>query len=118
MLIKRPRLPDWRQDHLLVWRLINWVVVGILLASVLLSSYFIYVYIFQTLESANAIAILNANSNYDVVNLTDFKIVEEKVAVKQAVEDPENSLRNIFIYDESNTALQPNSPTDQTKPER
>lgn len=88
---------------LLLWRIMTFLVLGLMGGSILLSSYFIYVHIYQTLDSANTITVLTTGLRYEVLDIKAYELVEERLQTKTTVPLPAKNIRNIFAFAASPT---------------
>ena len=71
-----------------LWRIINFATFGLMGGSLLLSSYFIYNYIYRTLDAANAVIVLNSNIDYGSIDVAAYDTVEQKLHLKQIYTPP------------------------------
>ena len=86
------------QRPFLVWRLITFVILVAMGSSFLLSSYFMYIHIYSTLDLANAITVLNSNMNVTVIDTPGYQQSEDKIHIKETLQIPPQNIRNIFNY--------------------
>lgn len=112
MLIKKNAPNNKTSDKLVVWRIINIVVTGVMLGCFGLSFYFIYVYIYQTIGTTDAIVALNASANQQIINIGDFNQAEKQMKLKKSLIATPYNLRNIFAF--SHTVILPNSTSTPT----
>lgn len=98
MPAKRISLRYLAHQPLVLWRLITFLILGLLTASFLLSYYFIYVHIFQTFDLANAITALNNNMSYSVLDMAGYQAVKQKIDARTAIPVPPKATRNIFTF--------------------
>lgn len=64
------------------WRIINWVMLGAMTASVILGAQFIYSYVYQSLNNARTIMILSADTSINSVNLNNYAQAQKLVGLK------------------------------------
>lgn len=88
------------------WHIITFVLFGVLAGSVIVSTYFIYSYVYRTLDDAHSIVVLNSNASVNTVNLPALEKAKQILALKKIPVIFPPGLRNIFIYGNS-----PNSTT-------
>jgi hypothetical protein len=105
MSTKRPLLEKFKARPLLIWRLVTYVVLGGMAASIIGSTYFIYTHIYQTLDSANAIVVLNSNMGSSILDLRAYQQTKAQLDYKLSVPELTPDLRNIFSYDSSTNPL-------------
>lgn len=87
----------------MLWNVLRLVLLGTLAGSVIVSSYFIYQNIYQTLNEVNSIVILNATTDIDIVDIDAYEKAAAIIALKnQAVAVPAD-VRSIFAFDASST---------------
>ncbi len=80
------------------WRILSIVLFGGMLASFIISSYFIYQYIYRALEDANTIIVLNSSLGVDTVNKPLFLQAQKFMEKKATPVKLPTPLRNIFVY--------------------
>lgn len=95
MLIKKARWLKISTE--MKWRLITYLVAGLMIAGVFISGVFIYRYIYVTLDNANAVMILNTNTSINVIDVPTFnkaiQILDSKLQPPAIM-----PARNIFSY--------------------
>lgn len=96
LLTKKPHLD--RPGRWLAWRITSIVVVGTMIAFLIGSSWFLYSYVFRTLEDANIILTLNPALEVDVLNIEIYNRAEDALTLKQTPVTVPNSIRNIFSF--------------------
>lgn len=97
---------NYGKNSLLWWKIIGWLLWGVLVAGVIGSLYFIYVYIYQTLNEANTVVTLNLNSSVNTLQLDDYDKVKQLIDSKQNTPGLPTKIRNIFFYTSSTPAIQ------------
>lgn len=80
------------------WRIMSIVVFGAMVGSFIMSSYFIYQYIYRTLEDANSIVVLNSSLGLDTINKPLFLQAKKYLEFKAVHLTAPAKLRNIFVY--------------------
>lgn len=88
---------------LLVWRIITYIILGFMAGSIIGSTYFIYTHIYQTLDSANAIVVLNSNMGSSILDLRAYQQAKAQLDTKLAVPLPAPQVRNVFQYTATTT---------------
>ena len=81
----------------LSWKILSITLIGGMLASVIVSGYFMYVNIYRTLDDANTIVVLNANEQLDTINRKAYDKAQELVRTKNESIIIPKQLRQIFI---------------------
>ncbi|OGH69069.1 MAG: hypothetical protein A3I29_01310 [Candidatus Magasanikbacteria bacterium RIFCSPLOWO2_02_FULL_44_11] len=81
----------------LPWKILSITLIGGMLASVIVSGYFMYVNIYRTLDDANTIVVLNANEQLDTINRKAYDKAQELVRTKNESIIIPKQLRQIFI---------------------
>jgi len=100
--------------HYRAWRLASIGIVGFLGLAVIFTIYFIYNNIYNTLSNSNVILILSNSPQSDTIDVDAYEKAKEIIAKKEQITSIPIKLRNIFIYDESNTKP-PNTTTTTSK---
>lgn len=80
------------------WRLVSLLLISILCGLVIGSSYFIYSYVYRTLDDAHTIIILNSSYSINSINLENYKKATRALLLKEAAQSVPKDLRNIFTY--------------------
>lgn len=86
-----------------IWRVTSILTAGFLGAATILTVYFIYSNIYNTLSNSNAILILSSNVPNDIIDLQTYEKAKEAIANKNQVPVVPNNLRNIFSYGQGST---------------
>lgn len=79
--------------------------IGVMLACVMVSGYFIYTKIYRTLDDVNTIVVLNSDLQLDSINMGAFERAENLIMVKNTTSTIPLKLRNIFIRIPTSTSL-------------
>lgn len=85
------------------WQLITLALFGVLIASIILSAYFTYVYVYRTLDDAQSIVVLSSSASINEINETAFKKASQLLATKNASSTFSSPLRVVFNYTTSST---------------
>lgn len=80
------------------WRLASIGIVGLLSLAVLITIYFIYNNIYNTLSNSNAILVLSSSPQSDTIDITAYEKAKKIITTKQQAVIIPNKLRNIFSY--------------------
>ncbi|HLD61069.1 MAG TPA: hypothetical protein VJA27_02980 [Patescibacteria group bacterium] len=96
-------------DPYLWWRLITFILVGVMIGSIIVSSYFIYQHIYRTIDDANTIIVLNSNQTIDTINMPTYNKALKAVELKTAVITISLPVRDIFSYGATSTPPAPSS---------
>lgn len=80
------------------WRMASFALFGVLLASIIGSSYFIYSKIYQTLNDANSIIILNSGLSINNVNMESYQQALKALKLKEKTSVIPKNIRDIFSY--------------------
>ncbi len=83
------------------WRILSIFVIGILTASFLATTFFIYQNIMATTANSSIIIILGPESNIEVLNMADYEKAKNIVAQKQQATFIANDLKYIFDFQTS-----------------
>lgn len=97
------------------WHILLYGVAGILVGGIMFASFFMYQYIYQTLDNATAVVILSANSGFNTIDLAAFHRAEATLALKQTALIAPATVRTIFDY-ASSTPVNSTSATAPLKP--
>ncbi|MFA6105623.1 MAG: hypothetical protein WC725_03470 [Patescibacteria group bacterium] len=98
------------------WSIITYLMFGLMIGSLLLSSIIIYNYTFRTLEDAHTIVLLNTDTVVNNVNLDMYKRAVDAIKLKSTRSEIDRNLRNIFVFNTSSPAVVPASPITTTSP--
>lgn len=98
MLLLKKNLVLRRPSAYTVWKIISMILIGLMIGSVIVSSYFIYSHVYRTLSDANTIIILNSSTLIDDVNLTGFEKAKQNVENKMPTTTISKNLRSIFVF--------------------
>ncbi len=79
------------------WRLFSVALMGVMAGSILVSAFFIYDSVYQTLDDANSIVALNSSASLAVINQSVYAKATELVALKNTTSTISKNSRNIFI---------------------
>lgn len=79
------------------WRLFSIVLIGLMLASVIASTYFIYTTVYRTLDDANTIVVLDSFATLSTINEANYAKAQVLIGQKAVVTTIPRDLRNIFI---------------------
>lgn len=102
MLTTKP--PAGGKNLLLTWKLLSWLLWGALLAGIIGSLYFVYFYIYQTLDEANSVVVLNIDSGVYTIDIDNYDLAKKKIDLKLQLPVLPANLRNIFAFASSTTA--------------
>lgn len=80
------------------------IVVGVMAACLLGSSYLMYQSVYRTLDDANIVVVLNANADFDIINKDLYDDTKNILARKNTVANLPANLRDIFTYASSTPA--------------
>lgn len=80
------------------WRIINLLVVGVMIGSVMLTGFFIYQNLFTTLNNAYIVTVLSSDLGVDTVDLNNYERAQTILEQKRREFKIPADLRNIFIY--------------------
>ncbi len=80
------------------WRLASIGTMGILSLTIILTIYFIYDNIYNTLSNGNAIIILSNSPLSDTIDVEAYEKVKKIITKKQQTNSIPTKLRNIFYY--------------------
>lgn len=80
------------------WRLITYIIFAGLLASIIGSSYFMYKYIYRTLDDAQIIVVLNSNDRVGIINMAALDKARALVQKKETAFTVPTDLRDIFNF--------------------
>lgn len=80
------------------WRLASICTVGILGLVIIITIYFIYNNIYNTLSNSNAILILSSSPQSDTIDIEAYTQAKKTISKKEQTIIIPNDLRNIFIY--------------------
>lgn len=86
-----------------VWKILELIIIGLLMASIMWTINFLYQYAYITLDNAEAIVILNAVSGTDTVDSRSFDAVQKAVNLKKELSNIDPKIRNILYYGNENT---------------
>ncbi len=95
-LLKHPSLR--RPNAYTLWSIASILLMGIMVACIIGSSYYIYDRVNRTLTDANTIVILNSAARVDDVNIVGFEKAKTAIASKTETSTVPTSLRNIFVF--------------------
>lgn len=97
MLPSKPLVPPTKMPYL-GWRLASLGLTGLMMASIFYSGYFIYTSIYQTLDDANSIVVLNSNVELATINQSVYNKAHDLVVSKTTTSTSSFKItRNIFI---------------------
>lgn len=85
------------------WRLFSIVLIGLMAASVIASTYFIYTTVYRTLDDANTIVVLDSFAVLSTINETNYAKAQALIGEKAVVVTIPHDLRNIFVKIPSST---------------
>lgn len=80
------------------WSVANIVVLGILLASVMITFFYVYKNIYSLYNNAATIIVLNSELTIDVINFNAYNKIQEVLAVKAEPIIIPGKIRNMFVY--------------------
>lgn len=80
------------------WRIVSYLVWGALLLAMIGSFYFMYNYIYFTLDSANTIVLLSSQTAIDTLNVEQYAKAQRLITLKNAEVPIQLPLRNLFRY--------------------
>ena len=80
------------------WRVITFLVFGLMAGSLLMSSIFVYNYTFRTLEDAHTIVLLNTDMIANNINLENYQKAVTMVNSKSELLTVPSKIRNIFNF--------------------
>ena len=86
------------------WRVITFIVFGLMVGSLLMSAIFVYNYTFRTLEDAHTIVLLNTDRVVNNINLDNYQKAVSLIELKSVQLEIPNKIRNIFIYGSYSTS--------------
>lgn len=86
------------------WRLVYFVITGIILCAIILFAFFIYQNIYNTLSNTLAIGIINAGTDIDIVDDKAYNKARELIKNKKIEISAPTKIRNVFIIQEQNAA--------------
>ena len=98
MLRAKLHLQPTSEQPFLGWRIASMVLLGLLAACCIVSSFLIYRYVYRTLQDAYVIIELSANPDTEVLNHTLLEQARALIAQKNAASAVPLNLRNIFQY--------------------
>lgn len=87
----------------LVWRVTTFIVFGVMIGSLIGSSYLIYRTVYRTLQDAYVILTLDTTANLDSLNFSALEKTQALIERKKAVPELPAALRNIFAYGPATT---------------
>ncbi len=79
------------------WRMLSLILFGVMLGSLLLSFYFVYNYVYRTIDAADAVVSLNSSLN-DTLDIATFSKFETALTLKQQLASSTITLRYPFSY--------------------
>ncbi len=102
--IKEKFLPQSNVAYL-GWRVLSIIIIGVLTGSVIMSSYFSYQNIYQTIADANAVVVLSSTVGSDIINIPEYEKAEQFLERKRAPFFFAEGARNIFTYATASSTL-------------
>lgn len=113
MLLDKLHLRPAAEQPFLGWRIASLVLLGLLGAAFIGSSYLIYRYVYRTLQDAYVILELSANPDIEVLNRALLEQARELIEQKKPSFIVPRNLRNIFQYGSATSTVKtipPSSP--------
>ncbi|MEK7161051.1 MAG: hypothetical protein AAB724_03410 [Patescibacteria group bacterium] len=101
MLQINPKIKLEKTSAYLKWKITSIIIVGFMVASIIFSSYFIYLNIYRTLEDANTVVLLNTVASIDAINMPAYEKAESFLELKQSPVSVPKNIRNVFSYSSS-----------------
>ncbi len=100
----------------MLWRITSMLTLGCLAAVCIVSGYFIYSYVYRTLEDAAVVKLLSVAPNTEVINEVLYNKTQTVLALKNSVATSTlpSPLRNIFSYG-SATSTNASAPSTSVK---
>ena len=81
-----------------IWHIAYLILIGLLLASAIYTTWFVYQNVCDTIDNAMVIVQISPDLNNEVINLPLFEQTQISVTTKQTAIDIPANLRNIFEY--------------------
>lgn len=98
------------------WQLISWSVIGALAGCIILTIYFVYLNIFNMLDNAAFITVLNAEMTMDTINADAYNKVRKAIELKTSVAQIPEDFRNIFMFGATSTPPKPKTDAPKNQP--